>query len=122
MSPSRFLIVKLGALGDVAMTSALTEAIRRRQPDAQVTWLCGTRVAELVALLPGVSEVIALDEVRLLRGGPVDRARTLLAVWRRLAFRRFDAIFLAHADRRYRALVLTARAGRVRALEHAISP
>jgi heptosyltransferase-2 len=122
VTPPRFLIVKLAALGDVAMTSALSEAIRRREPDARVTWLCGGRVAELVRLLPGVHEVIVADETRLLRGRALGRAAALLAVWRTLALRRFDAIFLAHVDRRYRALVATARAGAIHVLEREPSP
>ena len=116
MSGARYLVVKLAALGDVAMASALSEAIRRREPDAHVTWLCGRRVAELVDLFAGVSEVIAVDEVALLTGDAVRRAAALVAVWRRLAFRQFDAILIGHADRRYRALVATANAKQVRAL------
>ena len=117
MSPPRYLIVKLGALGDVAMASALPEAIRRRHPGAQVTWLCGSSVAELVRLFPGVDEVLVADDTSLLRGRLVQRVTALLAVWRRVGFRRFDAILLGHADRRYRVLALTARAPRLRALE-----
>jgi heptosyltransferase-2 len=119
---ARYLIVKLAALGDVAMASALPEAIRRREPDARITWLCGGRVAELVRLFDGVSEVLTVDEVRLLRGRLDQRIGALLSVWRELAFRRFDAILMAHADRRYRSLVLPARAGHMRSLEHAPSP
>lgn len=55
---SRYLIVKLAALGDVAMASTLVGAIRARDPGAHVTWLCGTRVAELGRLLDGVDEVL----------------------------------------------------------------
>jgi heptosyltransferase-2 len=118
----RYLIVKLAALGDVAMASALAEAIRRREPEAHVTWLCGEGVAELVRLFPGVSEVLVVDEVQLLRGRADRQLGALLAAWRQLAFRRFDAILLGHADRRYRALVLTARAPRIRWLEQSPSP
>jgi heptosyltransferase-2 len=122
MPGRRYLIVKLAALGDVAMASALAEAIRRREPDAHVAWLCGEGVAELVRLFPGVSEVLAVDEVQLLRGRLDRKLAALLAVWRQLAFRRFDAILLGHADRRYRALVFTARAARIRWLEQSPSP
>jgi heptosyltransferase-2 len=122
VTPPRYLVVKLAALGDVAMTSALSEAIRQREPEARVTWLCGSRVAELVRLLPGVHEVIAVDETRLLRGSAWARAGALLGIWRALAVRRFDTVLLAHVDRRYRALVLTVRAGAIRALQRGPSP
>jgi heptosyltransferase-2 len=96
--------------------------IRRREPDAHVAWLCGRRVAELVSLFAGVSEVLTVDETALLRGGPLRRAAALAAVWRQLAFRRFDAIFIGHADRRYRALVFTAASAQVRTLRRGPSP
>jgi heptosyltransferase II len=122
MSRSRYLIVKLAALGDVAMASTLLAAIRRQQPDAHVTWLCGSRVADLVRLLPGVDEVLVADEVRLLRGSVLQRLAALLHVWRLLGLRRVDVLVLAHADRRYRALVATVRAGRRRTLVQTPSP
>ena len=121
MSGSRYLIVKLAAIGDVAMASAIPGAIRRREPDAHVTWLCGRGVADLVRLFADVDEVIVVDEIRLLRGGPLQRLGALFGVWRVLAGRRFEAIVLGHADRRYRTLVMTARTGRIRALEQAQS-
>lgn len=122
MSGSRYLIVKLAALGDVAMTSALPGEIGRREPDAHVTWLCGTRVADLVRMFSGVNEVMVADEVRLLRGRAPQRVSAMLDVWRQLAFRRFDAILLGHADPRYRALVRTARSKRLRSLYQNVSP
>ncbi len=117
MIGAHFLIVKLGAVGDVAMASALPGAIRRRHPDAHITWLCGSRVAELVRLFDGVNEVLVTDELRLMRGGTIERAAALLDVWRQLAGRRFDVTLLGHADRRYRALLLTARSSSVRSME-----
>lgn len=122
MTGGRYLIVKLSALGDVAMASALPNAIRRRDPDAQVTWLCGGAVAELVRLFPDVNEILVADETSLLRGSAVQRALALLSVWRLLAGRRFDHVLLGHGDARFRAIVLPVRAGRIRGLSHAPSP
>jgi heptosyltransferase-2 len=112
----RYLIVKLGALGDVVMASTLIGAIRARDPDAQITWLCGAGVAPLVELFDGVNDIVVADDVALLRGGAAARMRAILSLWRALATRRFDVTLLAHADRRYRVVVLPARLGRVRAL------
>jgi heptosyltransferase-2 len=122
MTGARYLIVKLSALGDVAMASTLPQAIRSRDADAHVTWLCGGAVAELVRLFAGVNEVLVADEVRLLRGSVARRAGAFLSTWRLLAGRRFDQILLGHGDWRYRALVFPVRASRLRALSHAPSP
>jgi heptosyltransferase-2 len=102
----RFLIVRIAAIGDVAMSTTLLSRIRAEHPDAHVTWLCGNAVRELVALFPGVDEVIAVDETRLLGGNAMTRALALLGVWTRLAGRRFDRVLILHPDRRYRMLAL----------------
>ena len=116
MSGARYLIVKLSALGDVAMASTLPNAIHGRDPGAHVTWLCGAGVADLVRMFVGVDEVLVADDVGLLRGRGMRRAAALLSAWRLLAGRRFDEILVGHADWRYRALALPARASRRRSL------
>ena len=116
MSGRRYLIVKLSALGDVVMASTLPQAIRRRDGEAHVTWLCGRTVAELVRLFPGVDDVLSIDDAELLRGTGPRRVAALLSAWRLLAFRRFDEVLIGHADWRFRALVLPVRASRRRSL------
>lgn len=113
----KILIVRLAALGDVVMASAVLTRIRAEQPDARVTWACGRGAAELVRLFPGVDEVIALDERQLLAGSALTRAAALPGAWKRIGAGRFDRVLLLHADRRYRALVPTARAAGFRMLE-----
>lgn len=117
----RYLIVRLAALGDVVMTSALVRAIRERDPHARITWVCGRRVQELVRLFD-VDEIIVVDEVGLLRGGRLRRLVALSALWRRLAGRRYDVTLLVHADARYRVLLAPVRTGRLRSLDHHIGP
>ncbi len=117
MASHRFLIVRLAAIGDVALTTPLVRRIRQEYPDAHVTWLCGSRVAELVKLLPGVDEVIAVNEIDLLGGAVAARARGIVTIWRLLAGRSFDRILLLHPDPRYRVLVATAR-GPIHVAQH----
>ena len=77
----RYLIVKLAALGDVVMASTLVGAIRGRDAEAHITWLCGSGVAPLVRLFDGVDEVVVVNELALLRGSAPARFRALLALW-----------------------------------------
>jgi heptosyltransferase-2 len=114
---ARYLIVKLAAIGDVVMASTIVSAIRARDPDAHVTWLCGERVVELVRMFQGVDVVLSVDERSVLRGGAAARTVALARLWRTMAGRRFDLTLLAHADARYRALLLPVSTGRLRALE-----
>jgi heptosyltransferase-2 len=117
MKVRRYLIVKLSAVGDVAMASTLPGAIRQRDPEARVTWLCGRRVADLVRLFDGVDEIITVDESRLLGGGLAARLDEAARLWRRLLLRQFDVTLLGHADLRYRLLLAPLRTGRLRSLD-----
>jgi heptosyltransferase-2 len=114
----RFLIVRLAALGDIAVTTPLLSRIRAEHPDAHVAWLCGVAAAPLVSLFPGVDEVITVDERALLRGGVARRSLAMLGLWRRLWGRKYDVVLLLHADRRYRMLTWPLRGARVHALSH----
>jgi heptosyltransferase-2 len=118
----RILIIKIAALGDIAVASALLSRVSRERAGARVTWLTGERGAELVRLFDGVDEIVAIDETRLLGGSPLDRVRALASAWRRLAYRRFDHVLLLHADRRYRALALGLRFRRLSSLKHGVNP
>ena len=108
------------------MASTLARRIRDERPDAAITWLCGRTTAPLVAQFADVDEVIAIDERRLLRGGPVDRMSALLPIWAALLRRRFTRVMLLHVDRRYRVvtapLVTTPVVSLTRAVYGAMNP
>ncbi|MBF0561240.1 MAG: glycosyltransferase family 9 protein [Alphaproteobacteria bacterium] len=112
----RILIIKLAAIGDVIMASSMIPALRSRHPAAHITWLVGSLASPLVAALPGVDEVISIDEKALLRGSLFQRVRTVVGVWGRLRGRRFDLIVTAHPDRRFGLLTLGVRGRQRRAL------
>jgi len=118
----RYLIVRLAALGDVAMTSTVLTAIRERDPGAHVTWLTGVAGARLAELFPGIDRLVEVDERALLRGSITERIRAVSRLWRALARDRFDVTLLAHADERYRYLLLPLRTGQLRTLRQVASP
>lgn len=104
----RYLIVRVAGIGDVVLASTLLTRIRETEPDASVTWICGSVAAPLVERFAGVDEVITIDEYRVFRESLAARIAELSRLWRRTGLRRFDRVFLAHVDPRYRALVLPA--------------
>lgn len=104
MSPERYLIVRVAAIGDVVMASSVARRLREERPGAWISWLCGSAIASLVEQFEDVDEVIPIDERRLLKGRAVDRLRVLVPLWRRLPRDRFTRVFLLHADVRYRVL------------------
>ena len=105
----RVLVVKLGAIGDVVMLLPAAQALAAQ--GNEVEWLCGRQVAPLLALYPWVKTIVA-DEDTLLRGDVVGRLRSVLALWRYFAGRRYELIATMYYDSRYRLLTRTARAGR----------
>ncbi|MDR2981741.1 MAG: lipopolysaccharide heptosyltransferase I [Puniceicoccales bacterium] len=56
--PSRILIIRLSALGDVVMASGLIPALKSRFPDAKISWLVESAAEPLLRHNPRLDEVI----------------------------------------------------------------
>jgi heptosyltransferase II len=120
----RVLIIRLWALGDVVVTTPLLSRIRAEWPDAHVTWLTGTSAAPIVSLLPGVDEILTVEDRAILGGNVLKRARTIARVWKEMLSRKFDRVLLYHADARYKVLTLPLRliGRKIDALDHSPGP
>jgi lipopolysaccharide heptosyltransferase I len=70
VSPTRFLIVLMGAIGDVVRGLHLVEAIKQQIPNAHITWVVEPTCAEIVRLHPRVDEVLVFQRKSGLRGLP----------------------------------------------------
>jgi lipopolysaccharide heptosyltransferase I len=64
MPPSRVLLVRLGALGDVVHAIPVAAALRRAFPDARIDWLVSARHEAMLELVPVVSRRIAVADRR----------------------------------------------------------
>lgn len=103
------LIVKIGALGDVAQTIPAARALATQ--GYRVHWLCGTSVLPLIECYSWIQPV-PVDDRRLLKSGGLSAVAELLAIWQRTIGRRCDLCAVLHYDIRYRALALAVRATR----------
>lgn len=56
-TPRRLLVIRLGAFGDVVRTLPAAFALRRRHPDATLSWLVEPGAEALLARLPWLDEV-----------------------------------------------------------------
>ena len=117
--PFRALIVKLAAVGDVAMALPMITALQAKHPDCRITWLCGESAQPLLACVSGIDRLVVANERALLAGSRRDQTAETLRVWARLGVGRFDLVLTAHADPRYRRLTLLARAACRRSLADA---
>jgi lipopolysaccharide heptosyltransferase I len=57
----RFLIVRLGSLGDVIHAIPAAAALRRRYPEARIDWLVDPSYAGLLKLVSGLDEIVPLN-------------------------------------------------------------
>ena len=104
------LIVKLAAIGDVAMALPMVTAMRQRDPGARVAWLAGATVAPLLRAVEGVDEVLVVDDNAILAGTRARKMQAVLGAWRLLSGRSFDLVLTAHTDHRYKLLTARVRA------------
>lgn len=57
-NPSKILIIKPSALGDIALTLPVLASLRASFPDAHITWFIRPEFAPLLENIPGLDEVI----------------------------------------------------------------
>lgn len=125
---SRSLIVKLGAIGDVA--SAIPAAWELHRSGSAIDWLCGKSVEPLLSCYSWIRPIVASDAILAGPGpGPGTAAAIaeLLRIWIKLAGSslaglslagsRYDLCAILQYDRRYRMLTLPVRARRTISLE-----
>jgi heptosyltransferase-1 len=82
---TRFLIVRLGALGDIVHAIPVAAAIRRAIPAARIDWLVSAKHRELLDLVPVIDRRLAVND----RGGAAG-GLTLGAAVRSLRRERYD--------------------------------
>ena len=61
---SRFLIVRLGALGDIVHAVPVAAALRRHWPTARIDWLVSAKHREILDLVPVISDRIVVRDRR----------------------------------------------------------
>ena len=84
---NKFLIVRLGSLGDVIHGIPAAAALRRRFPQAHIDWLVDPRYAELLDLVECVDRPVAFDPCDLRIGGAHGRS-----VLKQLRAAHYDAV------------------------------
>lgn len=100
----KILIVKIAAIGDVVMALPLLNSLRRKHPNAKISWICGKKVSSLIEATKLVDEIIDIDEKQLLKGSFFLKIAALLSIWKKIALKKFDLAFLLHSDFRYKAI------------------
>ena len=82
---SKFLIVRLGALGDIVHAIPVAAALRRAFPGARIDWLVSAKHHEVLDLVPVIDRRLVVND----RGGSAGGA-TMFAAVRELRRTRYD--------------------------------
>jgi len=83
---TRFLIVRLGALGDVVHAIPVAAALRRARPDARIDWLVSAKHREILDLVPVIDRRLVIND-----RGDASGGSSFLAAVRELRRGRYDA-------------------------------
>lgn len=88
-APSSLCLVRLSALGDVVLTTALVQTLQARFPQAKLTWITSAMTRDLLGGLPGIEWIVLPRPMRM---------RDYFALRRQLRGRRFDVLLAAQAS------------------------
>jgi len=92
----RILIIRLSAIGDVIMASAVIPALREAYPEARIDWLVEPPARDILAANPRLDEVLTWPKERWrkdLRAGRIGRvAREFGTLAHRLRTKRYDLV------------------------------
>jgi heptosyltransferase-1 len=89
--PRRIAVIKPSALGDIVHSLPVLTGLRRRFPNARLTWVVNRGYEPLLRGQPDLDEIVPFDR-HLLRGSWLDGSLAYFEFLRRLRSRRFDLV------------------------------
>ncbi len=101
------LIVKLGAIGDVA--AVLPAVFKLHESGSEIHWLCGKTVAPLLSCYSWIRPIV-VDDALLLGGSRMSAIGEMMRTWVKLIGSSYELCAVLQYDRRYRILTLPVRA------------
>jgi ADP-heptose:LPS heptosyltransferase len=97
--PPKICILHFGQVGDVIMSFAALAAIRKRFPEAEITFIGGKTPAALVADLTLTDRVIEVDRHALLNGPKSDSIKKIFKLVGDVRREKFDLVIDLHSLR-----------------------
>jgi len=108
VAPSRFLLVRLGSLGDIVHAIPVAGALRRAFPSATIDWLVSARHREFLDFVPVLDRRLVIHD-----RGEVEGGLGILAMVRALRKNQYDVVFDLQGLIKSAALARSAGAARV---------
>jgi ADP-heptose:LPS heptosyltransferase len=98
--PTRFLIIKIGALGDFLYAFPLIESLHTRYPQADIRWTLSPPVDVLLNNNPHLSAVGIVDQTKLFSASRKEQFLEVLRLCR-VSAGSYAAVFIGQRDPRY---------------------
>ncbi len=92
MEYKNILIIKMSSLGDILHTLPFAAALRKRYPDAKISWLVHPQFAGFVPDPPVIDEVLYFDKVKFNKMGLADKIHYFREMRNLLQSRHFDLV------------------------------
>lgn len=92
MEYKNILIIKMSSLGDILHTLPFAAALRKRYPQAKISWLVHPQFAGFVPDKPVIDEVLYFDKVKFNKLGLSDKIKYFLTMRSMLHSKRFDLV------------------------------
>lgn len=104
---NKYLLIRLGAIGDIVLATAAIEAIFQAEPDSQIDLVCKARFAGLLTGHPKLANVHGFDETGRHKG-----LRGLLLFIHELSAKKYNFIVDLQNNPRSRMITLCLNAGK----------
>ncbi|RYZ93004.1 MAG: glycosyltransferase family 9 protein, partial [Proteobacteria bacterium] len=110
----KILIIKIGAIGDIVMSLPMLQFLNLDERKCEITWVCGKSVAALVKSIPEISNVVVVDDHKILNGSFIQKTFEIIKTWKTIGFKGFDLTLVGHSNRGYRLFTALTRSKVIR--------
>jgi lipopolysaccharide heptosyltransferase II len=90
VNPTKICIFKMGAIGDIILTTPMVHALRQRYPKARIDYWVGQWASKALKGNKDVSHVFVFDDATFIN----KRVDLVIALARQIAAQRYDAMFI----------------------------
>ncbi len=101
----KVLIIKIGAIGDLLMTTPAIRALKKTFPEVHISFLVGRSVKEAIVKNPYIDEAIEIDDYVFFKGGLLVQVKLALKLIKKLRGIGFDTAIILHRDWKYSLLI-----------------
>lgn len=106
MQFNKILIIKLGAIGDLLMTTPAIRALKKAHQNAHISLLVGKSASVAVKGNPSIDEFIECDDSIIYKASLLKKARYIFSLLSMLRKKKYDAVFVFHRDWRFNFFAL----------------